>query len=328
MNLTSFISMILGLTAGVLTAIIFSKFQAISRDKETVVPKRPARPTLTGSQCVYFRFPKEANEISKQKTPAGLSAEAVNFDSRRDLFDPRLNSTFLYNKVKILCFVLLQKGHIGNYGKSAKATWTKHCNKVVFLSSVQNGDIGTIDIKLPGGKSDWPRSKLGLRYVYDHFLDSEFDWFLKTGHDSFPVLENLRYLLLMHQANIPNYIGHVFSGPKSGGSVFALSKQALALIGPTLQDYVPAFGGVADDLEMEACLKAAGATSDYQGMDLDGVQRFRMIVPDHKLPMNTKGYTAWYWQYIRHPEKEVAFVASGSCVVRHGEQVFRPGYRL
>ncbi|XP_038045107.1 glycoprotein-N-acetylgalactosamine 3-beta-galactosyltransferase 1-like [Patiria miniata] len=311
MNLTGVIATVLGLTAGILSAIVFSKYQAIGGHKPSstqalVAAKIHALPTTTGSQCIYFTFPHETREVSQGKTPAKSLEEAVNRDSKLGLFDPRLNSTFLHDKVKILCFVILQRGQIGNYGKAAKATWTKHCNKVLFLSNENNPDIGTIDIKLPEGKSQiWQRSKLGLQYLYDNLVDSEYDWFVKASHDSILVPENLRYLLFMHKANIPNYIAHMFTGPNSGGAVFALSKQALALIGPTLQDYKPSFGGVSDDLELGECLKASGAVSGHQGVDSEGVQRFRMIVPDHKLPLNTKGYTAWYWQYIRHPDKEV-----------------------
>ncbi|XP_071803004.1 glycoprotein-N-acetylgalactosamine 3-beta-galactosyltransferase 1-like isoform X3 [Asterias amurensis] len=313
MNFMCMVSMMLGLTAGILTAMIVSQYQHILGKKtsgtiKSHVVQSPEEHIeingeyATGGSSFYFVLPDRRGEIPSNILIADSFADKVNRDSKNNFFDPRLNGTTLYNKVKILCFITLHKSEILNYGKAIKATWAKHCNKMIFLSSEFNSEVGVIDIDLPEGRTQsWHRSKLALQYVYDSFKDQDFDWFVKANFDSIVILENLRYFLLMHKANIPNYIGHVFSGPKTGGSIFTLNKEALELIVPTLKDNKPLFGGVADDLELEGCFKAAGALSSSHGRDVEGVQRFRMIVPDHKLPGNTKGYATWYWRYIRLP---------------------------
>ena len=316
MNFMCIFPTILGLMAGTLSAIVIYQYQKNYGQKIDSLTKHQVVAVMgeqslnqgdyaTGGTSFYFVLPDD--EHTHKVLPVDSIAKTVNTDSKNGFFDPRLNSTLLYKNVKILCFVILPRRHIQSSGKAIKATWIGHCNKFIFLSSEYNAEVGVININLPEGQSEsWLRSKVALKYIYDTFKGEEFDWFVKVGHDSFLVLENLRYLLLMHKANIPNYIGHVFSGPKSGGSVFVMNKQALELITPTLKDNKPLFGGVADDLELEGCFKAAGAFSSNQGKDIEGVQRFRMIVPDHNLPMNTKGFATWYWRYIHSPSKKVS----------------------
>ncbi|XP_072028341.1 glycoprotein-N-acetylgalactosamine 3-beta-galactosyltransferase 1-like [Amphiura filiformis] len=146
-----------------------------------------------------------------------------------------------------------------------------------------------------------------MQFVYDSFIN-DYDWFVKLEHDSVVVPENIRYMTLMHQANIPGYAGQVLSGEKTTGSVHILSNQALRQLVLKLSECPDSVGGMADDLELDECLRVAGMSSSTDGRDQEGIQRFQIVMPDHKLPANTNGYSVWYWRYVRKPEIEVSKV--------------------
>ena len=316
MGAQGFLSILAGLVAGILWAIVYSQYEVIFKsvgnggaETQPIVKATEHLEPIqrqeysVGGNSFFLKLPDGDQQKVKEETMA-LSSY-VNQYSKSNTYDPRLNSSALFDNVKILCFVIVPRQNVGNHGKSITKSWSYHCNKLVLLSSVENKDLGVINIKMPEGKSEaWSRVKTALKYVHDNFL-KDYDWFVKLEHDTMVVPENIRYMVLMHQANIPGYAGQVLSGTKTQGSVHIFSKNAMTLLAPQLSKCPNKVGGMADDLELAECLETTGMKSSTDGRDQDGVSRFQIVMPDHKLPANTNGYTVWYWRYIRKPEIEV-----------------------
>ena len=111
-----------------------------------------------------------------------------------------------------------------------KNTWGSHCDKLIFLSSEEDPDLGAVDLNIEEGRQNlWGKVKEGFRYCYDHHFQ-EYDWFVKADDDTFMIIENLRDFLRSYETNEPVHFGHNFNmlgGYFSGGAGYVLSKEAL-----------------------------------------------------------------------------------------------------
>ncbi|EGW04078.1 Glycoprotein-N-acetylgalactosamine 3-beta-galactosyltransferase 1 [Cricetulus griseus] len=82
----------------------------------------------------------------------------------------------LYQKVKILCWVMTSSQNLEKKAKHVKATWAQYCNKVLFMSSEENQDFPTMGLKTKEGREQlyWKTIKT-FQYVHDHYLE-DADW--------------------------------------------------------------------------------------------------------------------------------------------------------
>lgn len=98
-----------------------------------------------------------------------------------------LNTTIadqLYGKVKILCWILTGPMNHAKKAVHVKNTWGKRCNKLIFMSSQEDKELGAI--KLPAGEGRgnlWNKTREAFKYIYDHHVD-EYDWFVKADDDT------------------------------------------------------------------------------------------------------------------------------------------------
>lgn len=127
-------------------------------------------------------------------------------------------------KIRILCMLNTSPG---NHRKSAlyiQQTWGKHCDKLVFASTITDVNLNAIGFNLTD-KHDfvWGKEKLMMQYVYNTYLD-QYDWFYKADDDTFANVENLRFLVAAYSPTDPIYFGYKFATPVhrwgyfSGGS--------------------------------------------------------------------------------------------------------------
>ncbi|XP_003723516.2 glycoprotein-N-acetylgalactosamine 3-beta-galactosyltransferase 1 [Strongylocentrotus purpuratus] len=248
---------------------------------------------------------EEEEEEDYREEAMGLDADLMEIASSPD-FDTFQDAQRLKDKMKVLCMVALVEQDVAKYSTVLENTWTKHCTRVMFVSntaiSVKTNVLRT-DLK-PGKSHSWQRTKILLMEAHDRFVE-EFDWFVKVPRDGFVVLDNLRYLLLLHQASIPGYIGHVFKGPSRDGSALVLSRYALEVIVPTLVTCSPSyFQGFDDGEVLETCFRNLNVISMMDGRDQSGILQFQMKVPRLDIPDGATSRKQWNWRYTKHPERQ------------------------
>lgn len=90
----------------------------------------------------------------------------------------------LNNKVRIVCLILTQPADHKTKAQYVKNTWGSKCNKLIFLSTEVDDELGAI--ALPYNESReilWGKVKDGFLHAYEHYFE-EGDWFLKADDDS------------------------------------------------------------------------------------------------------------------------------------------------
>ena len=89
-----------------------------------------------------------------------------------------------------------------------KNTWGRHCDKLIFMSSKEDHELGAVALNTSEGRQHlWGKTKQAFKYVYDnHWNDA--DWFMKADDDTFVVVENLRNLVKDFNTDEPISFGH------------------------------------------------------------------------------------------------------------------------
>ncbi|XP_071391373.1 glycoprotein-N-acetylgalactosamine 3-beta-galactosyltransferase 1-B isoform X2 [Centroberyx affinis] len=138
----------------------------------------------------------------------------------------------LYKKVRILCWVMTGPNNLEKKARHVKSTWSRHCNIVVFMSSVDDPDFPTVGLGTKEGRDQlyWKTIR-AYHYAYEHH-GHEADWFLKADDDTYVIVDNLRWVLANRTPDEPVYFGRRFKpytkqGYMSGGAGYVLSKEAL-----------------------------------------------------------------------------------------------------
>ncbi|KAG7168700.1 Glycoprotein-N-acetylgalactosamine 3-beta-galactosyltransferase 1-like 9 [Homarus americanus] len=172
----------------------------------------------------------------------------------------------LAEKVRVLCWVMTRPETHQKKAVHVKATWGKRCNKLIFISSQNDMNIGAIDVGAGDGRQLlWGKTKAAFQYVYQEHLH-EYDWFLKADDDTYTIMENLRYMLSAYDPDYPIYFGSRFKkftkqGYMSGGGGYVLSREALRkFVEEALPDEAlcKISNSGAEDAEMGKCLDKIG----------------------------------------------------------------------
>ena len=112
--------------------------------------------------------------------------------------------------VKILCWIMTYPANHYSRAVHVKNTWGSHCDKLLFMSSEEDKQLGAINLNVSEGRQNlWGRTKRGFQYCYQHHRE-EFHWFVKADDDTFMVIENLREFLTPLDTNEPIHFGHNF----------------------------------------------------------------------------------------------------------------------
>ena len=132
--------------------------------------------------------------------------------------DDYSEANILRDKVRILCMVMTI--HDGHYWKSKylKDTWGKRCNKLLFMSDINDPRISAVKVDVePGRDHLTAKTMKSFEMAYRKFSNA-YNWFLKADDDTYIIVENLRYLLSTHSADEPVYFGHHFQFEVDQGS--------------------------------------------------------------------------------------------------------------
>lgn len=224
----------------------------------------------------------------------------------------------LYKKVRVLCWVMTGPNNLETKARHVKNTWTRHCNIVVFMSSVEDPDFPTVGLGTKEGRDQlyWKTIR-AFHYAHEHHIQ-EADWFLKADDDTYVIVDNLRWVLANHAPDEPIYFGRRFKpytkqGYMSGGAGYVLSKEALRRFVEGFRTKVCSHTTSVEDLAMGQCMEKMGVLA---GDSRDGLQRetFHPFVPEQHLTAKfPKSF--WYWSYCYYPISEVGGKEGGGGAV-------------
>lgn len=196
-----------------------------------------------------------------------------------------------------------------NHNKKAvhvKATWGKRCNKLKFISDVDDPDLPAVDAHTEKNRDHLTAKTMkAFDIAFKEEIDN-YDWFMKADDDTYVILENMRYLLSNHSPDEPVYFGHHFQtivaqGYFSGGGGYVISREALRRFGHRKPgDCSKDYG--AEDVEFGRCMQKLGVkTGDSR--DALGRSRFHCFNPGTHIH---GGYPDWYRQYDKYGAKHVS----------------------
>ncbi|XP_047476977.1 glycoprotein-N-acetylgalactosamine 3-beta-galactosyltransferase 1-like [Penaeus chinensis] len=138
-------------------------------------------------------------------------------------------------KLKVLCWVPVAAKNHNTSARVVMETWGKRCDRLVFMSSVNDPSIGAVNLGVKETYNNlWLKTRAALRYIYSQYL-KDYDWFMKADDDTYVVVENLKYLLTSYDTNEPSILGSRFftgyfkAGYMTGGAGYALSRAAISV---------------------------------------------------------------------------------------------------
>ena len=209
-------------------------------------------------------------------------------NARRSQPDDTTVAEELFNKVRVLVWVMTSPGNLKTKAAYVRDTWAKRANKVIYFSSETNEDFPTIGLNTREGRKHLTAKTMqGFRYVYQHHMQ-DADWFMKADDDTYIIMENLRYFLSDKNTQEPVFYGflmkHVVKqGYYSGGAGYVLSREALTRLATKGNNSaICRQDGGYEDLEMGKCLEKLGVkTSDPS--DVFGRSRFHCFEPEKHL---------------------------------------------
>lgn len=226
---------------------------------------------------------------------------------------------------RILCVLTTSRKNHLTKAIHVQETWGKHCDKLVFVSTKTDSNLGAIGFDLEDDHNHlWGKVKLIFHYVHKNFID-DFDWIYKGDDDSFAIMENMKYMLSAYSSDDPLYFGHRFKtkehkyGYFSGGSGYVMSNQALRLfvekiLTNTSLCRVDSDTG-SEDWNTGACMEDAGV---YPGDTRDALKRDRFLPFDpkhHLFPFRDP--TFWYWSYNYYQSNEGLDCCSNYTISTH-----------
>ncbi|XP_054742111.1 glycoprotein-N-acetylgalactosamine 3-beta-galactosyltransferase 1 [Anastrepha obliqua] len=307
-NRRSLISLIVGLVVGFCLAEMFIMSS----------PSRPEYMPYAGHQH------GDANDAHNSHDMLGEEGPEADVGSHQHAFENNSLSTKLYNEARVLCWIMTNPNNHKAKARHVKRTWGRRCNKLVFMSSQKDEELGSIALPVQEGRNNlWAKTKEAFKYIHAHYLD-EADWFFKADDDTYAVMENMRHMLYPYSPESPIYFGCKFKmfvkqGYMSGGAGYVLSKEAVRRF---VEKAIPnkklckQDGTGAEDAEIGKCLANVGVTAG-DSRDQHARGRFFPFVPEHHLIPSHVNSDFWYWKYIYYKTDEGLDCCSDTAISFH-----------
>ncbi|XP_059489323.1 glycoprotein-N-acetylgalactosamine 3-beta-galactosyltransferase 1-like [Neocloeon triangulifer] len=217
--------------------------------------------------------------------------------------------------VRVLCWVMTSPENHEEKAVHVKATWGRHCNKLIFISNEEDESLPALNLPgvMPGRDGLWSKTEAAFKYVYEN-CSGEYDWVMKADDDTYVIVENLRKMLLPYSPKDPLYFGFRLKpfmpeGYMSGGAGYVLSKEAVrrvvteAFDGKQRDSNLSTVVALNEDIKLAECLYSVGVKVG-DSRDALGRNRFFPFDPEwHTHPHNDlKDW--WYGDYIWWPSDE------------------------
>lgn len=149
------------------------------------LPITTRNPTIVNGN--QYKLPNTKN--SNNKDIYHNETNSKDYNQKTDHLDEIVTSDHsiakqLYKNVRILCWILTSPANHVKRAIHVKRTWGKRCNKLLFMSSESDDELGTVKLAVNEGRSNlWHKTREAAKYIYEkHF--NEADWFLKADDDT------------------------------------------------------------------------------------------------------------------------------------------------
>ncbi|KFD61962.1 hypothetical protein M514_05663 [Trichuris suis] len=211
-------------------------------------------------------------------------------------------------EVRVFCWILTGEANHKTRAMHVKATWLKRCNGYMFGSSVEDRQLGAVNLGVPEGRPFlWRKTMKAFSLIYEKHLN-DYDWFLKADDDTYVIVENLRLLLLSYKPNDPVYLGSNLHHPNgqlymSGGAGYVLSRYALTQVVEKVfkKDMLSKEMGP-EDLLLGKALKLAGVNPS-DSLDMYGRPRFFPLSPQFHVRQRDPDKKFWLYSFSQYPMK-------------------------
>ena len=112
----------------------------------------------------------------------------------------------------VLCWIMCDNNDLKRV-EYVKNSWTRFCDKVLFLSSVSDHAFPTIGLNVSSGRTHVAsKAKAAWKYIYSHYIN-HFDYFFKADPDTYAILRHMKAYLRSRNASQAEYMGHSFMLP-------------------------------------------------------------------------------------------------------------------
>ncbi|KAM5181994.1 glycoprotein-N-acetylgalactosamine 3-beta-galactosyltransferase 1-like isoform 1-T2 [Mantella aurantiaca] len=258
--------------------------------------------------CTTFFFFHTILQKSRIKSPPAIQSwkklQALDDFPHTHLLDNSEVSDTLSQKVRILCWVMTGPKNLDTKAIHVKFSWARHCNIVLFMSSVTNNSFPTVGLDTKEGRDQlyWKTIR-AFQYVHKNYLE-EADWFLKADDDTYIVVENMRLMLSNYTSEQPVYFGKRFKpfakqGYMSGGAGYVLSKEALKRFVEGFRNGTCKHTTSVEDLALGQCMEKMGVIAG-DSRDTEKRETFHPFSPgSHLTDHFDKSW--WYWNYCFYP---------------------------
>uniref|UniRef100_M4BCH0 N-acetylgalactosaminide beta-1,3-galactosyltransferase n=1 Tax=Hyaloperonospora arabidopsidis (strain Emoy2) TaxID=559515 RepID=M4BCH0_HYAAE len=157
-------------------------------------------------------------------------------------------------KTRVLCWVNTYHANHDARLDAIKRTWGTKCDKLLFMSDVEDPRIPTVRIVAPPSHEMlWQKHREIVRLLVREYQEEDYDWIFKCDDDTFLIMENLKQYLIS-----PDIEALAKQGPVLLGHRMTLQWWEMQRLFEPFENYDPD--------HVAAMLKVRDATRDKGGL--------------------------------------------------------------